>query len=231
MSSKRCLILQHSETAAPGRVGDALEALGWETRIVKPFAGEAVPDAPPADCAALVVLGGLMSVHDEAEHPFLADEKRLLRRAIAEDFPTLGICLGAQLLAHAAGARVYTGPRPERGWLPVARTEQGAADPLFGRALPAVFAPFQWHNDTFDLPQNAAPLATSPLYPRQAFRLGDNVYAVQFHLEMCAALWQTWGMPEDEEFGAQDPTEPLTAIGPHADGFCRAFFERAGARH
>ena len=204
-----------------------MKALGWETRVVKPFAGDAVPEAPPPDCAALVVLGGLMSVHDEAEYPFLADEKRLLRHALAQDFPTLGICLGAQLIAHVAGARVSTGLRPEQGWLPVALTEKAAADPLFGPAFPPVFQPFQWHGDTFDLPPGAVHLAKSPLYTRQAFRLRENIYALQFHLEMCPALWEAWGMREDEVFGTMDPSAPLAEIEPHATRFFRAFF--AGA--
>lgn len=227
MPTKRCLILQHSATAGPGRVGEALDALGWETRIVRSFAGEAVPPTPPPDCAALVVLGGLMSVHDESEYPFLADEKRLLRRAIAEDFPTLGICLGAQLLAHVAGARVFTGLKPEQGWLPVERTENAATDPLFGPAFPPVFRPFQWHGDTFDLPLGAVHLAKSPLYTRQAFRLRENLYGLQFHLEMCPALWEAWGMREDAEYGALDPSAPLAEIEPHATRFFRAFFRRA----
>ncbi len=110
----RCLLLQHSEAAAPGRVGEALEALGWEAQTIRPFAGEAVPRTPPADCAVLVVLGGLMSVHDEAEHPFLADEKRLLRWAVAEVFPSLGTSVVAQLRARVATGRA-TGSRPRCG--------------------------------------------------------------------------------------------------------------------
>lgn len=230
MPPKRCLILQHSATAGPGRVGDALDALGWETRIVRSFAGEAVPPTPPPDCAALVALGGAMSVHDEMEYPFLADEKRLLRHALAEDFPTLGICLGAQLLAHVAGARVYTGLKPERGWLPVAGTEKAAADPLFGPAFPPGFQPFQWHGDTFDLPPGAVHLAKSPLYTRQAFRLRENLYALQFHLEMCSALWDAWGLRDHPEFGTLDPSAPLAEIEPHAARFFRAFFRHAERR-
>lgn len=230
MPPKRCLILQQAEHEGPGRITAVLDALGWEARVLRPFAGDTVPDSPPGDCAALVVLGGPMSVHDEAAHPFLVDEKRLLRQAIAEDFPTLGICLGAQLLADVTGARVYRGIKPEVGWLPVALTDKGETDRLFG-TLPIAFLPFHWHSDTFDLPRRAAHLAKSMLYTRQAFRLGENIYAAQFHLEVTAELLDAWRphLPPQEE--AQDRASRHVAdLTPHADRFFRTFFERTGAR-
>ena len=230
MPQKRCLIIQHVEHEGPGRMGEALRSLGWEARTLRPYAGDAVPDAPPDDCAALVVLGGPMSVHDESDHPFLADEKRLLAVAVAADFPTLGICLGAQLLALVAGARVYRGLKPEVGWLPVALTDKGENDPLVGPTLPVAFQPFHWHGDTFDLPRRAAHLAKSALYTRQAFRLGENVYALQFHLEVDAALLEQWRPHLPPGTPSADDTRLLAALEPPAARFFQRFLERTGAR-
>jgi GMP synthase-like glutamine amidotransferase len=229
MPQKRCLVVQHVDFEGPGRVGRILEESGWEARTVRPFEGDAVPDAPPGNCGALVVLGGPMSAWDEVEHPFLAREKALLRRAIADDFPTLGICLGAQLLADAAGARVVRGVKPEIGWLPAALTDKGESDFLF-RHLPVAFQPFHWHGDTFDLPRRAVHLAKSMLYTRQAFRLGENVYGVQFHLEVDEALLEAWRPHLPPEAAAQDHAEHLGALAPRADRFFRAFLDRTGAR-
>jgi GMP synthase-like glutamine amidotransferase len=229
MPDKHCLIIQHAEAAGPGRIAEVLGALGWRSTTVAAFAGDPIPPRMPEGTAALVVLGGPLSVRDEADHPFLADAKRLLERAIAEDVPTLAVGFGAQLLAHVAGARVVTGVKPEIGWQPVALTDKGEADGLFGRTLPAAFRAYQRHRETFDLPRGAVHLAKSAMYTRQAFRLGENVYGVQFHPEMSPALWEAWG-PHPPEVLAQDPAQRLAESEPWAGRLFRLFFERTGAR-
>jgi GMP synthase-like glutamine amidotransferase len=128
---------------------------------------------------------------------------------VADDIPVWGVCLGAQLLAAALGARVYEGPTPEVGIHQVLLTDEGAADPLFG-ALPGAFDVLQWHADTFELPAGATLLASSPAYPHQAFRYA-RCYAVQFHLEAPAALAAEWlGIDAYRQ-------SVLDALGPHGD--------------
>ncbi len=113
--------------------------------------------------------------------------------------PVWGVCLGAQLLAASLGARVYRGPSPEVGLLPVTLTDAALADPVFAGA-PRELVTLQWHQDTFDLPEGAVALATSPAYANQAFRVGDSAYGVQFHLEVSTEMAREWGrVPEYAE--------------------------------
>jgi GMP synthase (glutamine-hydrolysing) len=151
--------------------------------------GEALPDWREFD--GMIVMGGPMGAYEDADHPWLADEKRLLREAVEADVPVWGVCLGAQLLAAALGARVYRGERPEVGLLPVELAPSAADDPVFGDA-PSSFPTLQWHGDTFDLPAGATLLASSPAYPNQAFRVGRS-YGLQFHLEVTLGLATEWG--------------------------------------
>ena len=136
---------------------------------------------PPVEGLDLVIsLGGPMSVNDEAKLPWLAPEKAFVREAIQLGVPTLGICLGAQLMANALGARVYPGPQKEIGWFPVegvAHAEEVAFE------FPATLKVFHWHGETFDLPQGAIRLAQSAVCANQAFQYGKRVLALQFHLE------------------------------------------------
>jgi GMP synthase-like glutamine amidotransferase len=148
------------------------------------FAGDPLPS--PADFEWLVALGGPMSVNDEREHAWLAPEKRLVRTAVEGGKRVLGVCLGAQLVASALGARVARNREREIGWLPVERV--AGADALApGRALPERFTAFHWHGETFELPRGAVPLARSAGCERQAFAIGERVLALQFHVETTRA--------------------------------------------
>jgi GMP synthase-like glutamine amidotransferase len=136
-------------------------------------------------------MGGPMSVNDEAEHPWLVEEKALIRSAVERGLPFWGSCLGVQLLAASLGARVHAGPAPEVGVLPVHLTAAAAVDPVFA-GLPEALPTLQWHGDTFELPDGAVLLATSPAYPNQAFRVGRAAYGVQFHVEVTPELSHEW---------------------------------------
>jgi len=134
------------------------------------------------DPAAVVPLGSNLSAWQEDDHAFLRDERGLLDAALEHDVPVLGICLGSQLLARAAGADVYTGEQLEVGWLQIRPTPEAAGDPLFAHAGSAEGV-YQFHSDTFDLPPGATRLAASALFPNQAFRIG-RAWGVQFHPEV-----------------------------------------------
>ncbi len=145
----------------------------------------------PKPLHLLIIMGGPMSANDEALYPFLTDEKIFLRRWLKERKPAVGICLGAQLIAHCLGGKVYRGNMEELGWYELELTKDGQNDP-FLRGFPARFPAFQWHSETFDLPYEALLLATSRNYPHQAFRFGDLVYAFQFHFEVTHDMIQKW---------------------------------------
>lgn len=131
----------------------------------------------------LVALGGPMSVNDEAQLPWLIDEKRFVRESVESGKPVLGICLGAQLIASSLGARVYPGAQKEIGWFPVhACTHQSHAF-----IFPEKMDVFHWHGETFDLPPGAIHLARSEACPHQAFQIGARTIGLQFHLETTPA--------------------------------------------
>jgi GMP synthase (glutamine-hydrolysing) len=139
--------------------------------------------------SALIVMGGPQSANDPL--PGLAAEIHLISQAIQAQLPVLGICLGAQLIAKALGARVYPNAVKEIGWAPVFFTAAAQRDPLFaGLASPTTF--FHWHGETFDLPAAAERLAYSAHCPQQAFRYGKNVYGIQFHPEITPAMIVDW---------------------------------------
>ena len=184
------LVLQHIACEPPGVFEDVLTERGATLRRVELDEGEPLPRTLDG-IHAIVAMGGPMSVNDEAEHPWLVAEKALIARAVRVGVPFWGSCLGVQLLASSLGARVRQGPAAEVGVLPVFATPDAAADPVFsGLVWPR--QTLQWHEDTFDLPQGATLLATSPAYPNQAFRVGRVAYGVQFHIEIDAAMADEW---------------------------------------
>jgi GMP synthase (glutamine-hydrolysing) len=183
------LVLQHIACEPPAAFEDELRSRGLDVVRVELDEGEPLPDWH--EFPAIVVMGGPMGAYDDEDHSWLAAEKRLLREAVEGGVPVWGVCLGAQLLAAALGARVYRGEQPEVGVLPVELTPAAAGDPVFGHA-PSSFPTLQWHGDSFDLPAGATLLASSPAYPNQAFRVGGS-YGLQFHLEVPLELAVEWG--------------------------------------
>lgn len=187
------LFVKNVLAEGPGTIEDHLRVNGIPFRMLDLFAGGPLP--PVDSFTHLVVLGGPMAVYERERHPFLLREAVLIEQALAAGRSVLGICLGAQMLAHVLGARVYPGPAKEIGWYDVSLTGEGMHDPLTG-ALSVQGSPraevFQWHGDTFDLPAGASRLASSQLYPNQAFRYGRTAYGLQFHIEVTPAIVRTW---------------------------------------
>ncbi len=145
------------------------------------------PAVPAPDAFdALIVMGGPMGVADEAQYPWLSGEKRLIRAALDAGKPVLGICLGAQLIAHVLGAPVTRNPEPEIGWFDVERTDAGRGHPLLA-GIPERMRVFHWHGDTFAIPEGGQCLMRSDACAHQAFAIGSRVLGLQFHLEVTAA--------------------------------------------
>ena len=192
------LVLQHIACEPPGAFEDVLVAAGADIHRVELDEGDALP--PWQDFVAIVAMGGPMSVHDDAELPWLTAEKQAIADAVRAGVPYWGSCLGVQLLAAALGARVYPGTQPEVGVLPVTLTDEGRSDPVFA-GLPAEFLTLQWHGDTFDVPEGGVLLASSPAFPNQAFRVGRTAYGVQFHVEVTEQMAREWaGVPAYAEY-------------------------------
>jgi GMP synthase (glutamine-hydrolysing) len=184
------VVFQHDPFENLGFFADILEQQKANYRVVRLFHGE-MPAEDWEQSRALIILGGPMSADEEIDYPFLRWEKTIIRAAIVEGVPILGICLGAQLIARALGTSVFHGRVKEIGWSPISLTAHGQVDSLLGY-LPENATVFQWHGDGFDLPSGALCLASSAHYENQAFRLGRNVYGLQFHLEVTPRMIQRW---------------------------------------
>jgi GMP synthase-like glutamine amidotransferase len=173
--------LQHVSFEPAARISDWSHARGHEFTVTRLFGAEPLPELAAID--ALVVMGGPMGVHDDADHPWMRGEKHLIAAAIETGLPVLGVCLGAQLIAHVSGARVYRNRFQEIGWFPVEATDRGIEQ----WSLPRRFAAFHWHGDTFALPDGAVQLARTDACEHQMFAIGERVLGIQFHLEVTPA--------------------------------------------
>jgi len=172
--------LQHVHYEPPAGIAEWADQRGHDVSGTHLYEGEALPD--PDEYDLLAVMGGPMSVHDTGESPWLPEERDLIARTLDTDTPVVGVCLGAQQLAAALGADVYSHDEREVGWFPVEATGAVAHSPLawLGPEFPA----FHWHGDTFDLPSGETLLATTPACKNQAFLAADGLaLGLQFHLE------------------------------------------------
>lgn len=186
---KPILIVQHAPHEHPAAVRRALESQGIQTLWLHPYLGEAYPKV--GELAGMISLGGPMGANDEEDHPWVRSEIELLRQCVLEGLPTVGICLGGQMMARALGGRVERNGSHEVGWFPIDVTPEGAADPILGAAgsRPTVY---HWHQDTFFPPPEAVMLASSKACARQAYRVGDKAYGFQFHPEADHQLVGEW---------------------------------------
>ena len=217
----RVAVVENTGLSRLGPLGKALDEAGAEIAIFRPFLDGALPEDRQAH-DALVVLGGEQNALDDARHPYLPALARLMRSYGAADKAVLGICLGAQILARGYGGTNILGTATEFGWHRVRATAAGSGDPVLG-AAGAEFPIFQWHSDTFTLPDGAVHLAETGAVAHQAFRLGRAVYGTQFHFEANRAVVAEWTQAFPEAAEAIRPgwhrDHPVHAAthGPEAD--------------
>ncbi|WP_348790081.1 gamma-glutamyl-gamma-aminobutyrate hydrolase family protein [Leifsonia sp. NPDC080035] len=187
--TRTALVLQHDPSIHLGNIGPTLQEHGYELRVVQVGTPEDIAAIDPREADLVVVLGGEMGAYQTDEFPFLAAEQDLLRARLDAELPTLGVCLGAQLMAGALGERVYKGDTTQIGFRRIEPTDAGADSPIRHFAgVPVV----EWHGDTFELPERATLLASSSDYSNEAFAIGDFALAVQFHPEVTDEMHETW---------------------------------------
>jgi GMP synthase (glutamine-hydrolysing) len=185
----RALAIVHERDAGPGVFADAMRARG--TRLDTWLRAES--DSPPGDPSgydAVLTFGGAMHVDHEDRHAWIAEEKAMLRELLERGTPLLGVCLGAQLLSAAAGAKPGRASEPEIGWYEIEVTREGAEDPLLAPLAPR-FEGFEWHSYESPLPPGATPLAESSTC-LQAYRVGELAWGIQFHAEVTLADAESW---------------------------------------
>jgi GMP synthase (glutamine-hydrolysing) len=225
----RVLFVHHEEPISGGLYDAVVPAAGHEIARWAPFAGEGLP--PLDDVDAVVVLGGAVHPDADGTDPWLGDEVELIRDVLTRRVPLLGLCLGAQLIARASGAWVGPASVSEVGWYAVESNEAGLADPVVG-TLGGVTHAFEWHHYTYELPRGAEELARSQR-ATQAFRLGDQVWGVQFHPEVTRELVYEWtSLAPDQVDGDADTLrretdERIAAWNETGERLCLAFLDEA----
>ena len=180
MTQKKALIIRHVPYEGVAGYRAPIEAAGYHVDRVD-VSDTAFPTVDLAEPDLLIMMGGPMGVYEQDAHPWITCQLRRLARRLEADRPTLGVCFGSQMMAAALGGEVYAGHAAEVGFHPVSLSAPGLAGPLRHLAEVPVL---HWHGDTFTLPDDVELLASSPLYPHQAFRRGNHILALQFHAEM-----------------------------------------------
>jgi len=189
---KRALTISHVAFENLGTLGMELERAGVQIDAIDACAAD-FRTFDPLEADLLIVLGGPIAVYQDDAYPFISDEISFLRRRLVGRRPTLGICLGAQLMAASLGAKVFEGARgKEIGWAPVVTGRDTALYPDFARLLTETTAFLHWHGDTFDLPPGARHLGQTALYANQAFALDNYALGLQFHPEVTADGLERW---------------------------------------
>ena len=230
----RVLSVTHGPSVPGGVFDEVVEAAGYELeRWVVPLGGA---PQPATSYEAVMVFGGSMHPDQDEHFGWLEREAEFLRQALTYEVPVVGVCLGAQMLARAAGAQVAPASSPEIGWLEVELTPEGRADPVLG-VMPARIEAFQWHHYSFEIPTGAQELARSEVCT-QAFRLGRSAWGLQFHAEVTLPMVQTWLAEEvddlpispDDFLAATE--ERISVWNEHGRKLCSAFLQVAsGSSH
>ncbi|MBN3040945.1 MAG: type 1 glutamine amidotransferase [Candidatus Omnitrophica bacterium] len=182
-------ILKHIDIEGPGIFSNFLNLTGLRTEIYEVYECQSMPGLD--SCRGILVMGGPMNVYELDQYPFLKKEEDFLKDAIGRKIPIIGICLGAQILAKINGARIYRSEEKEIGWHKVYLTADGRKDPLF-QGLQESMTVFQWHEDTFDIPENGLLLAKGKKVKNQALRFSDYAWGLQYHPEITSALIRSW---------------------------------------
>ena len=201
--SHRVLVIQNEKVDPILLVGEWVAEFGIEFDVFRPFEGDQLPEQLPPGINGLIVMGGAMGANDDSDYPWLTATRQLMSDAAKADLPTVGICLGAQVLATAIGGTVTRAEVVEIGPVDIQVDEHLATDdPLFSRFAGDTVKAAQWHQDWIaTLPNEAVILASNPHCPVQAFRFGDNVYGLQFHPEIDAATFKEWTQDLSDEAG------------------------------
>jgi len=199
----RVAVIENMKSTPLGSLGTALTEANAEIEHFRPWIDGKLPTGS-ADHDALVVLGGEQNAIDDTNYPYLPPLAQLMRDFAEADKAVLGICLGAQILARAYGAENRLNAGLEFGWHSVTKSEDGQTDPLL-YGLENDFTTFQWHSDTFTLPEGAARLAVSDITQNQAFRVERAAYGAQFHFEASASVIDRWKGEFAESIDQMDP--------------------------
>jgi GMP synthase (glutamine-hydrolysing) len=197
------LVVKNIANEGPGLIEAHLFASKTIYHIAEP--APSIDSLPSYD--TLIIMGGPMGVYEADSYKEVRVSLSLIEQALKQGKQVLGICLGAQMMAHVLGAKVYKGSQQETGWMDIALTAQGEKDKAFsalGNSADRIPV-FHWHGDTFDIPPGAVHLAGSDMYPNQAFRYGDNAYALQFHLEVTNEIVASWFAGKEETHQLQEP--------------------------
>ena len=222
---KKVAVLKNISFEGPGSFKEILEGMGYKVLEFSCFKGN-FPE--PKDFCAVLIMGGPMGVYEAKDYPFLEEEIGLIRMFYEQEKKILGVCLGAQLIAKAFGGEVYKGEwGKEIGWFYI--YPQDKLEYLFYDK----FLAFHWHGDTFEIPKNGIRIASSVMYKNQGFRIGDNVYALQFHLEMEEKDLEVWVSAYKSELEKEgiDPnslfveSKVFSDLKKRAEMFLKMFFE------
>ena len=193
------LVIQNEIDDPVALAGKWINEVGVDIEVIHAYRGEPVPASLPAKYSGAITMGGYMGANDDIEFPWLIDARSLMKDVIANDIPFFGICLGGQLLATAVDGKVNPSPVPEIGVAAFRVTADAVQDSVFGHLAGQEVLAAEWHKDYItDLPDEAVVLAGNDVCPVQAFRIGENVYGVQFHPEIDAEIFASWAATDDE---------------------------------